>query len=188
MIIRRAIAVIAFLILDFTWTIPLNPIFQPVAANLTASTTQCAASPLWVGSGIIYEHCLEAISFFHRALIQKDTHQIFEFRSYHVPPHYGIPSIVTPSKYIFKSCAIVIATMSSIPAAYLPPGADQWPYPPSDVETFATIQTAIMLVESVCIRYSPLLAGGGWLPVGQKNQALGVFIWSRDSFMNRMIQ
>ena len=188
MIIRRAIAVIAFLILDSTWAIPLNPIFQPVAENLTASTTQCAASPLWVGSGIIHEHCLEAIAFFHRALTQKDTHQIFEFRSYHVPPHYGIPSIVTPSKYIFKSCAIVIATMSSIPAAYLPPGADQWPYPPSDVEMFATIQTAIMRVESVCIRYSPLLAGGGWLPVGQKNQALGVFIWSRDSFMNRMIQ
>ena len=186
MIIRRVIAVIVLLILDFTWAIPLNPIL--VAENLTASTTQCMTSPRWVGNGISHEHCLEAIAFFHRALTQKVLDQPFEFRSHSVPPHYGLPSILTPSKYIFKSCAIVITTLSSIPAAYLPPGADRWPYPPSDVETFATLRSAILRIEGVCVRYAPVLAGGGWLPVGQKNQALGLFIWSRDSFMNRVVQ
>lgn len=184
MIIRRVIAVIVLLVLDFTWAIPLNPIF--VAENLTA-TTQCVTSPHWVGKGIIHEHCLEAISFFQRALTQKVPDQLFEFRSYSIPPHYGLPSIVTPSKYTFRSCAIVIATLSSIPAAYLPPGADRRPYPPSDIETFATLQSAILRIEGVCMRYAPALAGGGWLPVGQKNQALGLFIWSRDSLMNRVV-
>ena len=187
MILRRVILIIALLVLDFTWTIPLIPMFQPVAENLTASPAQCMASPHWVGSGIYHQDCLEAIAFFHRALTQKDLDQIFEFRSHNAPPHYGLPSIVTPSKYIYGSCAIVIATLSSIPAAYLPPGADRSPYPPSDVETFIVIQSAILRVESVCVKYTPPLGGGGWLPVGQKNQALGLFIWSRDSYMNRMI-
>ena len=185
MIIRRVIALTVLLVLDFTWAIPLNSIFQP--ENLTFSATRCVGSSNWMGSGIVHKDCLEAIAFFNRASTQKDLHQPFEFRDYNSPPHYGLPSVVTPSKYIFRSCAIVITPLSSIPAAYLPPGADLWPYPPSDVETFARLQSAIMSVENVCVKNSPLFAGGGWLPVGKKNQALGLFIWSRDSFMNRLI-
>ena len=186
MIIRRVIALIVLLILNITSAISLSSILQP--KNQTASSTQCVGSPHWVGSGIIHEHCLEAIAFFHRALTQKDTDQLFEFRSHSIPPHYGIPSILTPSKYTFRSCAVVIATLSSIPAPYLPPGADRWPYPPSDVENLTTFYSAVMRVEGVCIRYAPHLSEGGWLPAGQKNQALGLFIWSRNSFMNRLVQ
>ena len=186
MVIRRVIAVIVLLVLDFTWAIPLiNPIF--VAQNLTGPPTRCVTSPHWVGNGILHEDCLEAMAFFHRAVSQKDIDQLFEFRRYSGSPHYGLSTVVTPSKYVFRSCAIVIATLSSIPAAYLPPGADGWPYPPSDVETFVAIQNAILRVEGVCVKYAPGLAAGGWLPVGQKNQALGLFIWSRDSFMNRIV-
>ena len=175
-------------LLDSACATPLRSIIQPTANNISAPRVLCMASPHWVGNGIAHKDCEAAIALFHRAEALKDPFKRFEFRAHGMPSSYGIGSIDTPRKYVFGTCAVVVTTLSSIPLAYLPPGADRSPYPPSDVEMFVAIGNAIMSVENVCIRHTRVLTGGGWLPLGQKNEALGVFIWSSSSYMNRLVK
>lgn len=187
MSVKKVFAVVTLFAIKLACAISLLSIYQPIASNFSTPPTRCVSSPHWVGNGIIEEDCLDAVVLFRRAEALKAPFQLFEFKTSGVPPRYGILGIDTPRKYVSRTCALVIATLASIPAAYLPPGADLKPYPPSDVETFVTLQNAMMRVETVCIRHSQLLTGGGWVPLGQKNQALGAFIWSSSSFMNRLL-
>lgn len=181
------LALFITVVLESACAIPLHPIFQPTASNLSAPLTLCMTSPHWVGDGIVREDCEVAIAFFHRAEALTDPYKRFEFRAHGVLPRYGIRSIETPRKYVFGTCAAVVTTLSSIPLAYLPPGADHSPYPPSDIEMFVAIGNAMKRVENVCIKDTRMMTGGGWVPLGQKNEALGVFIWSSSSYMNRLL-
>ena len=181
------LALIVIVILESACATPLHSIFLPTTSNISAPRVLCMSSPHWVGHGIVHQDCEAAIAFFHHAEALKDPYKRFEFRAHGLPSRYGIGSMDTPRKYVFGTCAVVVTTLSSIPLAYLPPGADHSPYPPSDIEMFVAIGNAMIHVENVCIKRTRVLTGGGWLPLGQKNEALGVFIWSSSSYMNRLL-
>ena len=180
------LTIVALAIVQIAAANPLKPTYQPKKFNLSSSA-QCVHSPLWVGKGILYRDCMEALAFFDRHEANKNPYQLYEFLTRGTKEHYDYPAIPSPSKYVYGTCAIVITTLSSFPAAILPPGAAELvPYPPSDVETFAFFRDSLVDITSACIRYH-LGLSGGWLPAGRKNQALGIFIWSTSSFMNRFI-
>ena len=179
--------VIPLAIIQIAAATPLNSMFQPKKLNLS-SNAQCVRTPFWVDKGIFRSDCEEALAFFDRHEAKKDPYQPFEFLTRDTKRQYGYPGARSPRKYIYGTCAIVIATLSSFPAVVLPPAAAALaPYPPSDVETFGFFEDAIGKINSACIMYDHGFFGG-WLAAGQKNEALGVFIWSPSSLMNRLIR
>ena len=187
MAVHILLLVVPLAIIQIAAATPLNSIFRPKKLNLSANA-QCVRSPFWADKSIFHSDCEEALAFFGRHEANKDPYQPFEFLNRGTEKIYGYPGALSPRKYIYGTCAIVIATLSSFPAAMLPPAAAALaPYPPSDVETFAFFEDAIVDINSACIMYDHGFFGG-WLAAGQKNTALGVFIWSPTSFMNRLIR
>ena len=89
--------------------------------------------------------------------------------------HHRFMGVQTRRRYTFKTCTIVIATLSTFPAALLPPKANLGPHPPSDVVTYATFKNAMTHIDTACIK-SGQGSFGGWLLTDWENQALGLFI------------
>lgn len=186
MAVQILLVVLALAIIQTVVATALKPIFQPKKSNLS-SNAQCVPSPFWVDQGIFRDDCEEALAFFDRHEAYKNPYQLYEFSNRGTAKHYDYPNAHSPRKYVYGTCAIVIATLSSIPAVILPPAAAELaPYPPSDIETFAFIRDAIVDINSACTRYGHGFFGG-WLAAGRKNKALGIFIWSPSSFMNKFV-
>ena len=186
MTVQMLFMVIAVAIVQIVAATPLKPILQPENFNIS-SNAQCVRSLLWIGQGIFHHDCEETLAFFDRHEANKNPEQLYEFYTRGTETQYGYPTARSPRKYVYGTCAIVIATLSSFPTALLPPDAAELaPYPPSDVETFAFFRDAIVDINAACIRYGGGFSGG-WLAAGWRNEALGIFIWSPSSFMNRFI-
>ncbi|KAL9130253.1 MAG: hypothetical protein Q9217_001503 [Psora testacea] len=143
----------------------------------TISNSNCVDSPRWNAPGWSVEDCYSAV----QQLFLQDVHNkpgnTYEFLpSRTSPPQTPFPIVYTPRKYTIPTLEDLI---HKVALADLP-GAKGYPlWPTTDLAKFKPIYDAARSIEEGCT----LTKKPGWLQMGQK-EALGVFVWATDSFMN----
>lgn len=158
-----------------------------VATNATLSDNfaYCSDNEGWVGNGILQSDCAEAISEFYRTNVLPRGGQEFEFLSRGVPKTSHLPYIVTPRKYDYGTCVVVIAMLDAVFPGTLP-GVQPRKYTQSDTATFTEVYAVALSLALQCVK-SKEKPEAGWSFTGAKT-SIGVFILRRGSDLDKVLR
>lgn len=109
----------------------------------------------------------------------------FEFLAPGATNTTTLPTVQTPQRYSSGQCTLAIVMLDSFVAGSLPGEKEggTYRYPNSDVTSFEELWETAGTLEVNCVVTQKQL---GWAP-GGKEYAIGIFIWSSDSYWNRAI-
>lgn len=172
-----------FCILRLAHTIPSSTQSRRKPANLTLyGHAHCTDSRDWIGQGYFEADCVDAIAKLQHTDFSRHGEIAYEFLAPGARPVYGFPAVQTPKRYRSASCTVVIAMLKTFQPGLLPDEPPRLPYGYSDVTSFAELWSAVRAIDHLCVGPH---RGLGWAMEGHINHAIGIFLLSTASNMNR---
>ncbi|CAD6593029.1 MAG: hypothetical protein ASARMPREDX12_006665 [Alectoria sarmentosa] len=153
-------------------------------ATFNGNPAYCNNYGGWVGDGIVRGDCTEAIREFYRTNVEPRGGQSYEFLTQGVSRNTHLPYIVTPRKYDYRTCVVVITMLDTFHGT-LPGGKPQL-YTRADTATFNQIYVVAEGLASECVK-KHLVSEAGWSFAGM-TKSIGVLILRRGSDLDKVLR
>ncbi|KAM0797901.1 hypothetical protein BDR22DRAFT_891943 [Usnea florida] len=166
--------------------LPLIPLIYLLLLFLLSpptSATKCNTLEGWIGDGISADDCEIVMSEFLRTNVRPRGEREYEFTTVGGPRASYLPWVVTPAKYDYGTCVLVIAMLY-----IFPPGGETTAAPQrthSDTATFYDLYKAATALSSACVEKKQR-PQAGWSATGA-HDSIGVFILRRGSQLDRVL-
>lgn len=158
-----AIQTLTLLFLSTTATPFTNITIPQLTLPSNIIGVQCTAAKTWVADGFHRDDCIGIIDYIWRSEALERESQEYEFMSLGATPKTDLPKIVTPKKYEYLTCVVIIAMLDRFQPRELPGDEFRERYKETDVAMFEGVWNAALRVDFECGTYG----NAGWVAMGR---------------------